>query len=246
MQRFREVRLAWFVAAVLALSSLGTSSSTSASRPQDATSLEVEAGHQGCSVELDSAKAGETSVQGELLLGEIDPGDHYVHLDCPGEAEQVFFISPKPGERLSLRPEVAGNPPSPLEAAESRLELQKLVQNAIQLRAAGQFAEAIDHLHHAILLDTQNSDLHRDLGITFLMMKDWKRARVEYLEATRLDPGEADAHNGLGYALEKLGEIERARDEFRMAMRLDPGDPTYRQHYFEAEAGLAAEKAKKK
>lgn len=208
--------------------------------------MKVEAGRQGCSVDLDSAKARDTNLQGELVLAEVDPGDHYVHLNCPGQAEQVFFISPKPGEQLTLKPEIARNPPSPLEVAESRLELQKLVQKAIQSRAAGQFTEAIDHLRHASLLDAQNSDLHRELGITFLMMRDWKRARVEYQEATRLDPAEADAHNGLGYALEKLGEAERARDEFRMATRLDPGDPTYREHYLEAQAGVAAEKAKKK
>jgi tetratricopeptide (TPR) repeat protein len=208
--------------------------------------VKVEAGRQGCTVELDSTKADETNSQGESLLAEVDPGDHYVHLNCPGEVEQVFFISPKPGEELSLRPSTAGSPPSQLQAAQSHLELQKLVEKAIQLRTAGQFTEAIDHLHHAALLDAQNSDLHRELGITFLMMKDWKRARVEYLEATRLDPGEADAHNGLGYALEKLGEIEQARDEFRVAMRIDPSDPTYREHYLEAQVGLAEEKAKRK
>jgi tetratricopeptide (TPR) repeat protein len=207
--------------------------------------VKVEAGRQGCSVELDSAKAGDTNSEGVLLLAEVDPGDHYVHINCPDEAEQVFFISPKPGEQLSLHPQSAGSPPSPLDAAESHLELQKLVEKAIQLRTAGQFTEAIDNLHHATLLDAQNSDLHRELGITFLMMKEWKRARVEYLEATRLDPGEADAHNGLGYALAKLGETEQARNEFRMAMRLDPSDPTYREHYLEAQAGLAAEKAKR-
>lgn len=209
-------------------------------------SVKLQAGREGCTVDLDSAKAGKTNAQGELVLGEIDPGDHYVHLDCPGEAEQILFISLKPGEQLSVKPEIARNAPSPMETAEIRLELQKSVQQAIQLRAGGQFTEAIDQLHHAILLDSQNSDLHRELGITFLMMKDWRRARVEYLETTRLDPEEAEGHNGLGYALEKLGEIEQARDEFRLAMRLDPGDPTFRLHYLEAQADLAAEKTKKK
>lgn len=246
MKWFLAVRLAWLLAVLLAVSSLPALPSTSASQPQDAASVKIEAGRQGCSVELDSAKAGDTNLQGKLLLPEVDPGDHYVHLNCPGEAEQVYFISPKPGQQLNVQPKIAGSPLSPSEVAESRIELQKLVQTAIQLRAAGQFMAAIDHLRHAILLDAQNSDLHRELGITFLMMKDWKRARVEYTEATRLDPGEADAHNGLGYAFEKLGETERARDEFRIAMRLDPEDPTYREHYLEAQAGLAAEKAKKR
>jgi tetratricopeptide (TPR) repeat protein len=245
MQRLRTGRLPWLAAIVLAIWNL-PAPSPSATRPRDTASVKLQAGREGCSVELDSAKVATTNAEGELLLGEIDPGDHYIHLDCPGEADQIFFISPKPGEQLSLKPATGGKASSPLDAAEIRLELQKSVQQAIQLRAAGQFTEAIDQLHHAILLDGQNSDLHRELGITFLMMKDWRRARVEYLETTRLDPSEAEAHNGLGYALEKLGEIEQARDEFRMAMRLDPGDPTFREHYLEAQADLAAEKPKKK
>ena len=245
MQTSCTVRLPWLAIIVLVISSL-PEPSAAATRPMESASVKLQAGREGCTVELDSAKAGKTNAQGELLVGELDPGDHYVHLDCPGEAEQILFISPKPGQQLNLRPESTRNTPSPIEAAETRLELQKSVQQAIQLRAAGQFTEAIAQLHHAILLDGQNSDLHRELGITFLMMKDWRRARVEYLETTRLDPEEAEAHNGLGYALEKLGEVEQARDEFRVAMRLDPGDPTFREHYLEAQADLAAEKAKKK
>ena len=245
MRTSRTVRLPWLVLLVLVISTL-PEPSASATRPAELAGVKLQAGREGCTVELDSAKTGKTNARGELLLGEIDPGDHYVHLDCPGEAEQILFISPKPGEQLNLRPESAHKAPSPMEAAEIRLELQKSVQQAIQLRAAGQFTEAIDQLHHAIVLDGQNSDLHRELGITFLMMKDWRRARVEYLETTRLDPEEAEAHNGLGYALEKLGAVAQARDEFRLAMRLDPGDPTFREHYLEAQADLAAEKAKKK
>jgi Flp pilus assembly protein TadD len=88
--------------------------------------------------------------------------------------------------------------------------------------------------------------LHRELGITFLLAKDWKRARVEMLEALKHDPDDADAHNGLGYALEKLGELEPALREYRTATHLEPDDPSYRQHYIEALAKLSAQKAEKK
>ena len=244
MQRLRAARLGWPIALAITVSTLTASA---ANRPvQNEASLKIDAGHQGCSVDLDSAKAGHTNTQGELLLDQVDPGDHYVHLACPGEAEQILFISLKVGEQLNLKPQTAGKAASPTELAENRLELQQSVQQATQLRAAGQFTQAIDRLRHAILLDNQNADLHRELGITFLMMRDWKRARIEYLETTRLDPEQAEAHNGLGYALEKLGELEQARNEFRLAMQLDPGDPTYREHYLEAQADLAAEKTKKR
>jgi len=98
----------------------------------------------------------------------------------------------------------------------------------------------------ALKLDSENADLHRELGITFLLGKDWKRARVEMLEAIRHDPTDADAYNGLGYALEKMGDLNEAVKQYRLATQLDPQDPTYRTHYFDILSKLAQEKAKKK
>jgi Flp pilus assembly protein TadD len=132
------------------------------------------------------------------------------------------------------------------DAAESKVELRQLVQKAVELRAAGLFDEAVAKLHEATQRDPENSDLHRELGITFLLAKEWKRARVEMLEAIKHDPDDADAHNGLGYALEKLGELEPALGEYRTATHLEPDDPTYRQHYIEALAKLTAQKSEKK
>ena len=114
------------------------------------------------------------------------------------------------------------------------------------MRARGRLEEAVERLRAALKLDAENSDLHRELGITFLLGKDWKRARVEMLEAIRHDPTDADAYNGLGYALEKMGDLGGAVKQYRMATRLDPQDPTYRTHYFDILSKLAQEGAKKK
>jgi superkiller protein 3 len=114
------------------------------------------------------------------------------------------------------------------------------------LRGRGRLDEAVGHLRAALKLDAENSDLHRELGITFLLGKDWKRARVEMLEAIRLDPTDADAYNGLGYALEKIGDLNEAVRQYRMATRLDPSDATYRTHYFDILSKLAQENTKKK
>jgi tetratricopeptide (TPR) repeat protein len=199
-----------------------------------------------CSVELDAGPAGKTDSQGQTILDDVEPGDHYVHVACPGHADQSFFISPKPGGRIELRPKSGNVEPSALEAAAAHQQLQGLVQKAVQARAAGHSDEAIADLRRATELDPENPDLHRELGITFLLMKDWERARVEYLEAIKHDPAEADSHNGLGYALDKLGETEAAANEFRTATRLEPDDDTYREHYIEALAELEAQKGKDK
>jgi len=200
----------------------------------------------GCSVEMDSITLGKTDAHGVLALSEVEAGDHYLHVDCAGQSEQEFFISLKPGQRAVLQPKPPAPPPDPVNAAQARDHLRDLVQQAADARTAGHSDEAIADLRHAVELDPANADLHRELGITFLLLKDWNRARVEYLEAIKHDPGEAESHNGLGYALEKLGDIDAAAKEYATATHLDPDDGEYREHYFKALAMLEAEKDKAK
>lgn len=241
---------------VLASAALYTTSLLGRERPQQndqSAAITISTGSPGCSVQLDGAEAGKTNAQGRLVLISIDPGDHYLHVRCPNESQETaYFISPHAGQKLeihhgaaALPAPAAPNPDAALDAAEAKIKLRQLVQNAVQLRAKGQFDEAVQELHEATKLDPENSDLHRELGITFLLNKDWKRARIEMLEALHHDPTDADAHNGLGYALEKLGEVEPALTEYRRATQLEPDDPSYRQHYLEALTRLAALKADK-
>jgi len=211
----------------------------------------VRARGPGCLADLDGEGVGRTNNHGVLVVPEVEPGDHYLHLRCPGEEEKVFFISPLSGENVALdesKTEDAAKPQNDAAPglADVTTQLSRLVQEAVQLRARGKLDEAVEHLRAAVKLDPGNSDLHRELGITFLLDKDWRRARVEMLESIRLDPTDADAHNGLGYALEKMGELNEAVKQYRVATRLDPADPTYRTHYFDLLSKLAQEKAKKK
>jgi len=211
----------------------------------------VRAPGPGCAVDLDDQKLGKTDDHGVFVAPEVEPGDHYLHLGCPNEDEKGFFISPRSGENLVLNVSKTKEDSSPqanppLSLAETMLRLSELVQQAVQLRARGRVDEAVERLRSALKLDAENSDLHRELGITFLLAKDWKRARVEMLEAIRHDPTDADAYNGLGYALEKMGDLEEAVKQYRMATQLDPEDPTYRTHYFDLLSKLSQENAKKK
>jgi len=211
----------------------------------------VRAHGQGCQVDIDGRAVGKTDGHGVLVVPDVEPGDHYLHLRCPGAEEKAFFISPLTGENLSLEEDKGQEPENPqtssgLRSAEVEAQLRQLVQQALQLRASGKLDEAVEQLRAAAKLDPANPDLHRELGITFLLGKDWKRARVEMLEAIRNDPTDADAYNGLGYALEKMGDLKGAVKQYRMATHLDPADPTYRTHYFDILSKLAQENAKKK
>ena len=210
----------------------------------------VHAGQAGCRVDLDADAAGSTDAAGNLIIADVDPGDHYLHIRCPGKPEAAHFISPKADEELRIGPiqDTASSTErgDPVVLAEDKIQLRRLVQQAVQLRAQARLDEAVAALREAMKLDPENSDLHREMGITFLLAKEWKRARVEMIEAIRHDQTDADAHNGLGYALEKLGDIDSAVKEYHIATRLEPDDPTYRTHYFDAMVKLQSRQEVKK
>jgi tetratricopeptide (TPR) repeat protein len=210
----------------------------------------VQAGRAGCRVDLDADAAGVTDTHGNLIVADVDPGDHYIHIRCPDKPEAAFFISPKATEEARIGP-IQDAPSSPersdpIVLAEDKIQLRQLVQQAVQLRGQARLDEAVAALREAMKLDPENSDLHREMGITFLLSKEWKRARVEMIEAIRHDQTDADAHNGLGYALEKLGDIEGAVKEYRTATHLEPDDPSYRTHYFDAMVKLQSRQEAKK
>jgi len=218
-------------------------------QPQTAKVV-VQAGQAGCRVDLDADAAGTTNAAGNLIIANVDPGDHYIHVRCPDRPEAAYFISLKANEEARIGP-IPDLPSSsaasdPAAVAQDKIHLQRLVQQAVQLRAQARLDEAVAALRQAMKLDPENSDLHRELGITFLLAKEWKRARVEMIEAIRHDQTDADAHNGLGYALEKLGDLDGALQEYRIATRLEPDDPTYRTHYIDALVKIQARKETKK
>ncbi len=209
-------------------------------KPPNATStIVVETGKANCAVDVDSIPSGITTATGSLTVKGIDPNDHYVHVRCPGDPETTSFVTVKAGEKAVVRPKASGTggnegDSAALQAAESKTELRTIVRRAADERSDGKFDEAVKDLRYASTLDPENPDLHRELGITFLLEKDWQRARIEMLEALRHDPDDADAHSNLAEALERLGLYKMALDQYRIATHLDPTDDSYRQHYLEA------------
>jgi tetratricopeptide (TPR) repeat protein len=215
-------------------------------RSAESSQAVLQAFPSGCSVDLDSIAQGKTNAQGSLTLADVEPGYHYLQVDCGGQSEQEFFVALKAGDRAVLKPKPQAPAADASGTAQAREQLRDLVEKAAEARTAGHPDEAITDLRRAVELDPANADLHGELGITFLLLKDWKTARVEYLEAIKHDPSEAESHNGLGYALEKLGDISAAAREYGIATHLDPDDGEYREHYFKALAIVEAEKDKAK
>jgi hypothetical protein len=212
-------------------------------KDENPTVLSVRAQVPKCQVDIDGTASGTTDSHGVLIIMNVEPGDHYVHADCPGKQEIARFVSVPAGltTNLNLADNGPTEPVTPLQVAQNNIRLRDMVLKAVQLRAREQFGEAVTLLRKATLLDPSNSDLHRELGITFLLEKDWENARVEMTEAIRHDPGDADAHNGLGYALEKMGDLKAALTQYYAATHLDPTDDSYRDHYDEVMIKLASQ-----
>jgi hypothetical protein len=213
--------------------------------------VSVDSGVAGCKVDVDGDVAGSTGSDGTLRIKDVEPGDHYVHVLCPEQREASYFISPQPHQQMEVDATAAAtNSRQPeatqLNPAASEMELRHMVSEADQLRSTGQFKEAVELLRKATLLDPRNGDLHRELGITFLMFHEWEQARVEMLEAVRREPENVDAHSGLAYSLEKLGDLDAALKEYRLCTQLDPHDTSYRDHYVQVLGELYSEKAQKK
>ena len=217
---------------------------------ENSATVSVITGVPECKVDVDGDEAGVTDIEGRLTIKDADPGDHYVHVLCPGQREAAYFISPVAGETAEVDARAAAtNSKAPeitsLNPAASEMELRNMVSEADQMRSSGRFNEAIELLHRASNLDPRNGDLHRELGITFLMIHDWERARVEMLEAVRLEPESVEAHSGLAYALEKLGDLDASLKEYHICTQMDPHDTSYRDHYVEVLGLLYAAKAQK-
>ncbi|MGH9470288.1 MAG: tetratricopeptide repeat protein [Terriglobia bacterium] len=247
MGRTRSLRV--LGVAVLALAAGAAALGSPRRKQKSDQAIVVVKTQQGCRVDLDGTPEGPINSQGRVVINGVGPLDHYIHVDCPGQPEITRLISPGPGATVELNPKITpesgGAIGLPL-GTESNVELRGLITQATNQRSNGQFPQAVQTLRRAVILDPDNPDLHHELGITFLMIRDWEDARVELLEALHHNPGDADAHNGLGYALEKLGQIRPALDQFRLAMHLDPSDDLYQEHYLEALGLLSSEQAQHK
>lgn len=214
-------------------------------------SISVVSGTKSCKVDVDGEDAGITGSDGVLMVKDVDPGDHYVHVQCPNQRETSSFISPAAGQHMEVDARGAATnsqlaDSASINPAASEMELRHIVSEADQLRSSGQFKEAVELLRKAATLDPRNGDLHRELGITFLMFHDWESARIEMLEAVRREPENVDAHSGLAYALEKLGDLDEALKQYKVCTQLDPHDTSYRDHYVQVLGQLYAEKAEKR
>jgi Flp pilus assembly protein TadD len=100
-----------------------------------------------------------------------------------------------------------------------------LEQSALQLKAAGRFAEAASAFNQLIKIQPKNHVHHYNLGNTYLAANQPAQAVEPYRQAIRLAARFAPAHNNLGLVLLATGQIPLAAASFARAASLDPSNP---------------------
>ncbi len=97
--------------------------------------------------------------------------------------------------------------------ADARLQKRELPSYALAayaraLAAGASIPQAVLKMKAAVASDSQNAELHDELGSLYAQQKDWANAQQEFAAAVRLNPHLAIAHLHLGLAMRAQGQQE--------------------------------------
>jgi tetratricopeptide (TPR) repeat protein len=81
---------------------------------------------------------------------------------------------------------------------------------------------AVECLAHAVQLNPEASDFHRELALALRLNGEPDKAEAEYLTALRLDPDDAIAHKDMGVILAASGRLDAGIGHMKESVRLDP------------------------
>ena len=116
--------------------------------------------------------------------------------------------------------------PTPLppqrRTREHQEEVARKLNQANQLLAQGQPAEAVQVLTEAVQLNPDDEDVRYDLGLAFTRLSKLDEAIQQYREALRIFPNYAEAHNNLGNVLMRTGRTEEAIAQFEASVKIMP------------------------
>jgi len=84
--------------------------------------------------------------------------------------------------------------------------------------------EAIESYNKALdnLLYMSPQEAHLNLGVAYLSLKDYQKAKVHLEEAIRIVPTFVPAYNSLGKTYEGLRQYDKARSAYETALELNP------------------------
>jgi protein O-GlcNAc transferase len=100
-----------------------------------------------------------------------------------------------------------------------------LAAYARSLAATQKNGSAVTKMKAALATDSQNPELHDELGSLYAQQKDWSNARQEFATAIRLNPSLAAAHLHLGLVMQAQGQTN-GLTELAQASQLAPQNAT--------------------
>ena len=124
-----------------------------------------------------------------------------------------------------------GNKPAPTSSAKKRpddtlvdtnLDSSELASGGLEALKQDNPRKAIEFYKAAIATAPGQADLHYNLALAYVRLRDDPTAEGEFREALRISPEYAEAHNNLGNLLLRLGRLTEAETHFKEALRIQP------------------------
>lgn len=103
-----------------------------------------------------------------------------------------------------------------------KAELEAKLQQGMDALSRADFPEAIKIFEQVVVEDSSNARAWRELGVSYLEIRQPKIALESLERSLQADPDDPDTHYVLGSACGTIGELERAAACYRHALELNP------------------------
>ncbi len=141
----------------------------------------------------------------------------------PGKGVLESELTPEQREKMRKEQEEFEKNKEKIEEIKKMTgKMKKLFEDAVALKAAGQYDEAIAKLNEALELDANQPNILGHLADAYFLKGDYDKAIEYYQKAIALSPTEANLHTNLGNVYVKKGMIPEAQAEFEKAIQADP------------------------
>ena len=95
-----------------------------------------------------------------------------------------------------------------------------LYQLTEALNFLGRLEESVNELQIAVRLFPENGDFHCQLGKTYMMLKEYDKAKISYETAVKLQPRSMSAYYGLFVVCTRLGMTDQSNQAMKQFRKL--------------------------
>ena len=117
------------------------------------------------------------------------------------------------------------------EKEESTSRVNELFDIAQKALDEGDNIEAKKALGSLLILEPENRDAHRMMGVAYMNMNNYLDAKESFKRVLELDADDDLTHNLLANTLHRLAEDEEAIEHHKQAVALDPNYAAYYYNY---------------